>query len=101
MYRGTTPTLFLELDTDLSLTDISEMWVTFKTSTVEVTKSLSDVSIDDETKTIVVSLTQEETLKLYNGNCEVQVRFRDESNLAYATTIADVNIGRILKEGVI
>ena len=101
MYRGTTPTLFLELDTELSLTDISEMWVTFKTSTVEVTKSLSDVTIDDENKTIVVSLTQEETLKLYNGNCEVQVRFRDESDLAYATTIADVNIGRILKEGVI
>lgn len=101
MYRGTTPTLFLELDTELSLTDISEMWVTFKTSTVEVTKSLSDVTIDDENKTIVVSLTQEETLKLYNGNCEVQVRFRDESDLAYATTIANVNIGRILKEGVI
>lgn len=101
MYRGTTPTIVLELDTELSLANLAEMWVTFKTSTVEVTKSLSDVTIDDENKTIVVSLTQEETLKLYNGNCEVQVRFRDESDLAYATTIADVNIGRILKEGVI
>lgn len=101
MYRGTTPTIVLELDTEVSLANLAEMWVTFRTSTVEVTKSLNDVDIDDETKTVVVSLSQEDTLKLYNGNCDVQIRFRDENEKAYSTDIGNVNIGRILKEGVI
>lgn len=99
MYRGTTPTLLLELETELSLDNLAELWATFRTSTVEVTKTLEDVAI--EGKTIAVPLTQEETLKLYNGVCQVQVRFRTDDDLAYATTIADINIGRILKEGVI
>lgn len=101
MYRGTTPTLYLELETELDLSDITEMWVTFKSSTVEVTKTLNEVIFDNETKTITVTLTQEETLKLYKGDCDVQVRIRTNTNLAYATDIANVEIGRILKEGVI
>lgn len=101
MYRGTTPTIVLELDTDLSLANLAEMWVTFKTSTVEVTKHLQDVIIDNALKTVTVMLSQEETLKLYNGRGSVQIRFRDENELAYVTEIADLNIGKILKEGVI
>jgi hypothetical protein len=101
MYRGTTPTIVLELDTEVSLVNLAEMWVTFKTSTVEVTKLLEDVIIDDTLKTVTVMLSQEETLKLYNGRGSVQIRFRDENDLAYVTEIADLNIGKILKEGVI
>ena len=101
MTRGTTPTIVLTLDTDLPLNDIAELWVTFKASTVEVTKSLSDVSLDSVNKKITLELSQEDTLKLYNGKCEVQVRFRTGNDLAYATSIASVDINRILKEGVI
>lgn len=101
MYRGTTPTLYLELDTELSLENLAELWVTFKTTTAEITKTLSEVGVNDETKTITVQLTQEETLKTYNGPCDVQVRFRTEAGLAYASTIANIDIERILKEGVI
>lgn len=101
MYRGTTPTIFLELDTELPLNDLAELWVTFKTPTVEITKSLSEVVVDSENKTIVVSLSQEETLKLFNGGCDVQVRFRTLNDLAYATTIEKISVERILKEGVI
>lgn len=101
MYRGTTPTLYLELDTDLSLANLTELWVTFKTTTVTLTKTLEEVSLDPETKTIIVQLSQEETLKTYNGNCEVQVRFKTETGLAYASTIESIDVERILKEGVI
>ena len=80
MYRGTTPTLYLELDTELSLDNLAEVWVTFKTSTSEVTKTLEDIGIDD--KTLIVHLSQEDTLKLYNGSCDVQVRFRLDNDLA-------------------
>lgn len=99
MYRGTTPTLYLELDTELSLDDLAELWVTFKASTTEVTKTLSDIGIDD--KTLIVQLSQEDTLKLYNGRCDVQVRFRLNNDLAYASTVESINIERILKAGVI
>lgn len=101
MFRGTTPTIFLELETELPLNDLAELWVTFKSPTVEVTKSLSEVRVDSENKTIVVSLSQQETLKLFNGKCDVQVRFRTTNELAYASTIEVVNVERILKEGVI
>lgn len=101
MYRGTTPTLYLELDTELDLTNIAEMWVTFKSPTVELTKTFSEVAFDTETNVITVTLSQEETLKLFNGIVDVQVRLRTQSDLAYATDIVGVEIGRILKEGVI
>lgn len=101
MFRGTTPTIFLDLETELPLDDLAELWVTFKSPMVELTKDLSEVRVNSETKTVVVSLTQEETLKLFNGVCDVQVRFRTTNNLAYASTIEKVNVERILKEGVI
>lgn len=101
MFRGTTPTIFLDLETELPLDDLAELWVTFKSPMVELTKDLSEVRVNSETKTVVVSLTQEETLKLFNGACDVQVRFRTTNNLAYASTIEKVNVERILKEGVI
>lgn len=108
MFRGTTPTIFLDLEdfdteepVEMSLQDIVELWVTFKSPTVEITKTLEDVSINDETKSIMVHLSQEETLKLFQGLCDVQVRFRKQNNLAYATTIDKVDVERILKEGVI
>lgn len=101
MYRGTTPTLYLELETEIDLSDVSEMWVTFKSPTVEITKTLNEVAFDSETNVITVVLSQEETLQLYNGKADVQVRLRTEDDLAYATDIVDVEIGRILKEGVI
>jgi len=100
MTRGTTPVLVLKLDTDLPLDNLSELWVTFETSTVEVNKSLSEVTVDSAEKEITVELTQEDTLKLYVGLCDVQVRFKIGDN-AYATSIASIDINRILKEGVI
>ena len=101
MYRGTTPTLYLELETELDLSNIAEMWVTFKSATTGFTKTLNEVVFDNETKVITVTLSQQETLQLYKGKCDVQVRLKTSADLAYATDIADVEIGRILKEGVI
>lgn len=102
MYRGTTPTLYLELDTELDFADnVSEMWVTFKSPSVEVTKTFSEVSFDAETNKITVTLTQEETLKFFKGVTEVQVRIKTKEGLAYASDIATLEIEKVLKEGVI
>lgn len=105
MYRGTTPTLYLELETELDLSGISEMWVTFCSPTIEITKYLSknEITFDNETKKVTVTLTQDETLKMYAGEVEVQIRFRigDENGLAYATDTAKIDVQKVLKEGVI
>lgn len=101
MYRGTTPTLTLELDTDVSLANLTEMWVTFKTANVEVNKTLADVVIDDTNKTIEVPLSQEDTLAINGRSCSVQVRFKTNDDLAYATTISSIDVENVLKDGVI
>lgn len=100
MFRGTTPTIYLTLETELPLENLDELWVTFKSSLVEVTKRLSnsEVSVNVETKVVTVELTQQDTLQLFNGTCDVQIRFKI-GECAYASTIGKVNIERILKEG--
>ncbi len=101
MFRGTTPTLLLELNTTVSLANLAELWVTFKDPTTEINKSLQDVAVDDEEKTVTVHLSQEDTLRLHNRSCQVQVRFKTREGFAYASDIYDLDVGRILKEGVI
>ena len=102
MYRGTTPQIKLKLDTTINLDTIEALWITFKGIAFEVTKTLDDdIYIFDSAKEIRLGLSQEETLKLKQGAIHVQVRFRTTNGLAYATTIADLSLGNVLKEGVI
>ena len=49
---------------------------------------------------IEITLTQQETLSLGVGNAEVQVRAIHDGT-AIATDIQTVDVGRIIKEGVI
>lgn len=110
MYRGTTPTFHLYLDTDLDKDLLEAMWVTFKAPAAEVTKDFMDGDISvtiqeggeyDGQWHVVCQLTQEESLDFYKGSIEVQVRFRLSNGKAYATNIPRVDIEKILKEGVI
>lgn len=71
MYRGTTPTITINCDIDVS--EFVTMWVTFRTQQlatyappkqVEVTKHLGDEGVDATDKVVTVSLTQTDTLLL-------------------------------------
>ena len=71
MYRGTTPTITINCDIDVS--EFVTMWVTFRTQQlatyappkqVEVTKHLGDEDVDATDKVVTVSLTQADTLLL-------------------------------------
>ena len=104
--RGTTPTLTFHVKNEqLDLNEIAEIWITFHTKagvTVrEKTYTLEDVTIDDTEKTIELDLSQEDTLNLTDTNMLIQLRVRFNDDLAYASSIMDVQIGHILKEGVI
>lgn len=103
--RGTTPTIVFEIDTEIDLNEIAELWITFKTKLGvrlrEKTFTLEDVTLDDEQKTIALPLTQEDTLHFSESTMQVQIRLRLNNNLAYASDIVDAEMGRILKDGVI
>lgn len=101
MYRGTTPTLELELDTTIDFGNITDFFVTLAGQVKSITLDMDRCSFDNEKKIVSVTLTQEETLSLNPGCIDVQVRFKVKSKQAYATSIAKVDISRILKDGVI
>ena len=104
--RGTTPTLTFHVKNEqLDLANLAEIWITFKiksyASVKEKTYTLDDVSIDTEEKTIELFLPQEDTLDFADPNTVVQIRARFNNDLVYASSIINVEIGHILKEGVI
>lgn len=104
--RGTTPTLTFHVKNEqLDLDEIAEVWVTFKTKAgvrpKEKTYDINDVVIDAAEHTIELYLSQEDTLYFSDASILVQLRVRFDSDLTYASSIMDVQIGQILKEGVI
>lgn len=114
MYRGTTPTITINCDIDVS--EFVTMWVTFRTQQlatyappkqVEVTKHLGDDGVDATDKVVTVSLTQADTLLLgslspdEDQQVEVQIRGRMEDGRAFASNIMTAPLSRILKDGVI
>lgn len=103
--RGTTPTISFNIKTDLDLNEVAELWITFKTKpgTIkkEQTYTLSDVEIDAENKKINLFLSQEETLSFGDVPYNIQIRLRMNDDLAYASTILEEPIGKILKDGII
>lgn len=98
MRRGTTPTI--TINTDLDLTDASNLFVTFKQDGVVVfEKTLSDVTVTEET--VVVNLTQDETLAL---NTSAGLQFQIRATLGdnkVASNVMQTTVEKILKEGVI
>ena len=100
MRRGTTPTITLEVDFDL--TDW-HLYVTIVNGAKSITFENEDLSIDvkDGKTEISLILSQEQTLDYKAGTkCEIQIRaFKDGS--AVASDIEAVIVERILKDGVI
>ena len=104
--RGTTPTLTFNVKNEqMDLTEIAEVWITFKTKPgaklKEKTYDKNDVTIDPTENTITLSLSQEDTLYFSDNIILVQVRLRMNDDMAYASAIIETSIGQILKDGVI
>lgn len=105
MRRGTTPTITLTVDKDVSTWTL---YATFRSGMHNVTLENDRMTVElepatetEEAKTLItVTLTQEETLSLGVGNAEVQVR-AIKDGIAIATDIKNIDVGRIIKDGVI
>lgn len=103
--RGTTPSITFKITSQVDLTTLTEIWFTVadKLTTAEKTFYLSknEVAVDNEAKTLTVTLSQEDTLSFRSQTIQVQIRAKDTGNLTYATEIIDVALSDILKGGVI
>lgn len=99
MRRGTTPTITLTVDADIS--DWTR-YVTLKKGNKILTleNDRQEASYANGKTTILVTLTQQETLDFMTGYVDVQVRAIKDGT-AIATDIKKLDIGAILKEGVI
>jgi hypothetical protein len=106
MYRGTTPTITLKINTDFDFDYIKQVWFTVAfMSNVDfmskkVTKTIEDVVLDNDKKTISITLSQEETLLFAPGNVSIQVRILTKNDEAFATPIKTAKFEQILEEGV-
>ena len=98
MRRGTTPTITISTDVDLSAA--SNLFVTFTQGNVTIfEKTLSDVTVSSTA--VSVELTQEDTLALASGaSVEFQIR-ATVGDAKLASNIMASSVERILKNGVI
>lgn len=97
MVKGTTPTFILTLQ-DADLTD-STVYVTFKQDELLLTKSGSDLTI--EQNVVSVFLTQEETLKFQRGNLYIQVNWTFDNGKRACSEVALVKVDNNLFNGVL
>lgn len=102
MRRGTTPTLTLTIkDADLAGYHI-EVAITQGGKVMTKTTDEVDMQYADPDTVISMELTQQDTLGFKSGKmASIQVRFVNADGVAGATNIQNVNIDRILREGVI
>ena len=97
MRRGTTPTI--TITTDIDLTGASNLFVTFKQGDrVVFEKTLADVTVSE--KQVVCTLTQENTLSLKDGFVRFQIR-ATLGDSKVASNIMTTSADEILKGGVI
>ena len=98
MRRGTTPTFNVTCDVNLTGYTI---YLTLEQGTVELTLT-PECEATETGCTLAVTLTQEQTL-LFNDKMKasMQIRAIDAGGTAIASNIMTVDVGRILKEGVI
>ncbi len=100
MGRGTTP-LYTIRFVGIALSDIGDIYITFEQtkSNQELTKHYPEVAIGDGYA--YVQLTQDETLAFQKGSGKMQIRFLDNMNNAFKSTIVNVQISDVLYEEVI
>ena len=101
MRRGTTPTITVKVNSDLSDLNVN-LALDAGTLIVKTGDDLS-VEVEDGVTTVSTTLTQEDTLSMTSGkDCQVQIRaYKSDGSTAMATTIGVIPVERILEEGVL
>lgn len=99
--RGTTPTVVCKVPEYVDLTDVSEVWLTIKQNTIEITHTLSEGQITIIDDSLVTNFSQSETLQFTSSRpAECGVRIKKEDGTAWS--LADphpVKIHAVTKDG--
>ena len=98
MRRGTTPTLEIKSN-GVQLSDLSTIYITLKQHKKEISKTGDDIRISGDT--LLVDLSQEDTLALDKGYVWIQMRAMTLDGKAIASKIEMIPVEDILKEGVV
>ena len=99
MIRGTTPTHIFEIPFDSSY--LKRILITyFQDKHIVIEKTENDCTL--EGKSISTTLSQEDTLKFsHRKPVEIQIRVLTIDDIALATLIREVDVGRVLNEEVL
>lgn len=96
----TTPTVSLTFtDEDLDLTAATNVYVTFKSSKTEITKTGTDLTVAE--KQIDVKLSQAETGSLGTGGIQIQANWTDATGGRAASNIVTYDISKQLLQRVV
>ncbi len=99
MIRYTTPTIEVEVETDLTGNDV---WFSIRQDTVRLDKKISTISVTQGVTSFDVPLTQEETAMFIAGDpVLVQVNWIDTNGVRDATGIQRISAFQNLLDKVI
>lgn len=101
MTRGTTCTH--TFDFGFALPTLTTLYATYyQSGAVIVEKALAAVVISADRTTVTVELSQADTL-LFTADkrAQVQIRYKDSGNKAYATKKMDLVVNAVFKEGAV
>lgn len=102
LIRGTTPTIIITVQTEIDLHQVSEVWIYIsQQNKVKVDKQLEDTTFDYEERTMTVTLSQDDTLALKEGDALFQIRLLLMDGTALATLASKVDVKPVYKQGVI
>lgn len=103
LIRGTTPTITINVKSELDLSQVTEIWVYIsQQNKVKVDKQLSDVAFNVEERQIIVTLSQDDTLALKaDTDTLFQIRLLLSSGTALATLASKITVKEVYKGGVI
>lgn len=101
--RGTTPTIIINVRSNIDLSQVSDIWVyIYQQGSLVIDKQLTDVTIDSENKKITLALSQADTLALSSDfGALFQVRLLLSGGTALATVATNVVVKEVYKNGII
>lgn len=103
MYKYTTPTLPLKI-TDVDFAQVDNFRIAFKPECQDHTLYIvnaDDPSVDAETNTIYLELTQEQTAEIHEGKARVQVRIVYTNGKVRATNKAEVTVNDVYDKEIV
>lgn len=99
MIRATTPTYILSLpeSAEVDLTEMTEVHFTLVQCRAEIDKIVTPT----DSKTVEVTLSQEDTINLKDGIAEIQLNWIDASGNRGATYVSTIRIDKQLLDEVL